>query len=194
MTFSEFKRIIHADMLRYPRNPKRKILSAYIIHPGFKFTFWYRLCQYLLSHPRLKLCLKLARLKYLRIQLLTGIQIPILAKVGEGLYIPHPGGIVVNPGFCAGRGLYLSHNVTVGKVHSGERVGVPKVGDDVYIGPGAVLLGGVELGDNVAVGANSVVIHDLAADSFAVGAPAKVVSKEGGALALLGEVEEVVQQ
>ncbi|MDG1302311.1 MAG: serine acetyltransferase [Opitutae bacterium] len=162
-------------------------MRAYFIHPGFRFTFWYRLCQFLLTRPTLKLFLKLARLKYLRVQLLTGIQIPILADIDAGLYIPHPGGIVVNPGFYAGRGLYLSHNVTVGKVHSGERAGVPKVGEDVYIGPGAVLLGNVKIGDNVAVGANSVVIHDLADDSFAVGAPAKVVSTEGGALLLLGE-------
>ncbi len=186
MKFSEFKRIICVDMSRYPRNPKNSLLSAYRIHPGFRFTFWYRLCQILLTRPRLKVLLRIARWKYLRVQLATGIQIPILADIDEGLYIPHFGGIVVNPGFRAGKNLYLSHNVTIGKVHVGDREGVPSVGDGVFLGTGAVLLGAIHLGDNVAVGANSVVINHLPADAFAVGTPAKVVSSVGASGVLGG--------
>lgn len=179
MKFSDFKRIILADMQRYPRNPKNRLLTAYRVHPGFRFTFWYRFAQFLMTRPSLKVLYRVVRWKYLRVQLATGIQIPILADIGEGLYIPHFGGIVVNPNFRAGKNLYLSHNVTIGKVHVGDRQGVPSVGEGVFLGTGTVLLGAINLGDNVAVGANSVVINHLPADAFAVGTPAKVVSNVG---------------
>jgi serine O-acetyltransferase len=109
----------------------------------------------------------------------TGIQINPGATIGPGLYIPHFGGIVVNPQTVIGSNCYLSHNVLIGKVHAGKRAGVPTVGDDVFIGTGAVLLGNIQVGNNAAIGVNSVVIDDVPADVMVAGAPARVVAQRG---------------
>ena len=115
----------------------------------------------------------------------TGIQINPGATIGRGLYIPHYGGIVVNPQAIIGNYCYLSHNVLIGKVHTGMREGVPAIGDDVFVGTGAVILGNLTIGNNAAIGANSVVINDVPDDVFVAGAPAKIVA-QAGAKELLG--------
>ena len=100
--------------------------------------------------------------------------------------MPHFGGIVVNPTAVIGKNCYLSHNVLIGKVHAGKRAGVPIIGDDVFIGTGAVILGNVKIGNNAAIGVNSVVIDDVPNNAFVAGAPAKVRNLNG-ACALLGD-------
>jgi serine O-acetyltransferase len=80
-----------------------------------------------------------------------------------------------------GRDCNLSHGVTLGQANRGPRAGAPVVGDRVYIGPGAKLIGAVKVGCDVAIGANAVVTHDLPDKAVAVGIPAKVISYEGSA-------------
>ena len=86
---------------------------------------------------------------------------------------------MVNPSAVIGKNCYLSHNVLIGKVHTGKRMGVPIIGNDVFIGAGAVILGDIKIGDNAAIGANSVVINDVPANTFVAGSPAKVVAEKG---------------
>jgi serine O-acetyltransferase len=109
----------------------------------------------------------------------TGIQINPGATIGRGLYIPHYGGIVVNPQTVIGKNCYLSHNVLIGKVHAGKRAGVPVIGDDVFIGTGAVLLGNITIENNAAIGVNSVVIDDVQSGVMVAGAPARLIAKRG---------------
>lgn len=109
----------------------------------------------------------------------TGIQINPGASIGAGLYIPHYGGIVVNPQAVIGSNCYLSHNVLIGKVHAGKRAGVPTIGDDVFIGTGAVLLGNIHVGNNAAIGVNSVVIDKVPNGVMVAGAPARVIAQRG---------------
>ena len=90
-----------------------------------------------------------------------GIDIPPSTQVGPGLYINHPGGIVVNSGSVIGANCNLSHEVTLGQANRGARAGLPVVGDGVYIGPGAKIVGAVRVGDDVAIGANAVVTSDV---------------------------------
>jgi serine O-acetyltransferase len=54
---------------------------------------------------------------------------------------------------------------------------VPKIGNHVYIGAGAVVLGPITIGDNVVIGANSVVVNNIPSNSLVVGAPAKIIKK-----------------
>ena len=193
MNDHSLKSILSADLYRYSTglNSVLGMFRGYYIYPGFRFTFWYRIAKYMLT-CRTTVCRVLfpvVRWQYKRTQLATGIQIPLKAEIGEGLYIPHFGGIVVSTMFRAGKNLYLSHNVTIGKVHIGERKGAPVCGDGVYIGAGAVLFGAIKLGDNVAIGANSVVIRDVASNIFAVGSPARIVSSVG-AIGIIGNIAE----
>ena len=78
-----------------------------------------------------------------------------------------------------GRNCNLSHQVTIGISRRGERAGVPTIGDNVYIGPGAKLFGAISVGDNAAVGANCVVTRDVPEFGVVVGIPGRVISLDG---------------
>ena len=112
-------------------------------------------------------------------QTIYGTQISYGTQIGRGFYLPHTGGIVVNPATKIGRNCYLSHNVTIGKVHTGDKQGVPTLGNDVFVGAGAVILGNIKIGDNAAIGPNSVVINDVPDNVYVGGIPAKVISNKG---------------
>lgn len=174
---AKFKSLVKSDIKRYSVGGLTKgMLKCYLLHPGFRFTFWFRLHQCASANRPIRSILTLL---VLRQALKTGIQINPGASIGESLYIPHFGGIVINPSAVIGKNCYLSHNVLIGKVHTGKRMGVPVIGNDVFIGAGAVILGDIKIGDNAVIGANSVVINDVPANTFVAGSPAKVVAEKG---------------
>lgn len=114
-------------------------------------------------------------LKLKRLSSKTGISI-YPAKIGEGLTIFHHGSIVVNGKTKIGKNCCIHNNVNIGS--SGGSDNVPTIGDNVYIGPGAVIFGKITIADNCFIGANSVVCKSiLEPDSVVVGAPAKVIKK-----------------
>ena len=108
-----------------------------------------------------------------------GISISYRTQIGSGLYIGHFGGIVVNPNLVIGRNCNISHQVTLGVANRGERKGCPVIGDNVYIGPGAKVIGRVSVGNNAAIGANCVVTKDVPENGVVVGVPGKVISMDG---------------
>jgi serine O-acetyltransferase len=112
------------------------------------------------------------------IQILTGIDIAVQADLGKGLYIGHFGGIFINSEVKLGENCNLSQGVTIGLGGRGDNRGCPKIGDRVFIGPGAKLFGAIMIGNDVAIGANAVVTKDLPDKAVAVGIPAKVISYE----------------
>jgi serine O-acetyltransferase len=162
-----------------------------MLHPGLRFTCWFRFGHFCRSHKVLRFISKLVTLIILHQSRKTGIQINPGATIGAGLYIPHYGGIVMNPQTVIGNNCYLSHNVLIGKVHAGKRAGVPVIGDDAFIGTGAVILGNIQVGNNAAIGVNSVVIDDVPDGVMVAGAPAKVIAQRGAReiLGLLDEIE-----
>lgn len=97
------------------------------------------------------------------------------AEFGAGLVILHSFGIVINTEVRAGRNLVLEHGVTLGA----EKGQCPVLGDDVFIGAGAKILGPVRVGSRVKVGANAVVVHDVPDGATVVGIPARVVRLNG---------------
>ena len=93
------------------------------------------------------------------------------ADFGPGFVLIHATGVVINGRVKGGENVFIEHQVTIGA----ERRQSPRIGNDVFIGAGAKILGAVTLGDHSRVGANAVVLDDVPAHSTVVGIPARVV-------------------
>jgi serine O-acetyltransferase len=106
-----------------------------------------------------------------RIYFRYGLEIAPGADIGGGLYIAHPVGTVIMVNRM-GENCTIIANVTIGLRNNHE---FPTIGDNVFIGAGARVLGGIQVGDGAKIGANAVVIQDIPAGATAVGIPARVV-------------------
>ena len=114
----------------------------------------------------------LATLRHRFWSVVTGADIPLNARIGGGLLIPHPNGIVIHPDVCVGPNCLIFQQVTLGA----RNAKVPTVGGHVDFGAGAKVLGGIAIGDHANVGANAVVLIDVPAGATAVGIPARLVT------------------
>lgn len=104
-------------------------------------------------------------------QAVTGADIPINTRIGGGLLLPHPNGIVIHPSVVIGPNCLIFQQVTLGMAHGG----VPTLGGHVDIGAGAKVIGQVRLADHSKIGANAVVTIDVPEGATAVGIPARLV-------------------
>ena len=104
----------------------------------------------------------------------TGADIPLNCRIGGGLLIPHPNGIVIHPDAEIGVNCLIFQQVTIG---TREGVGVPTIAGHVDIGAGAKVLGPVYVGAHAKIGANAVVSTDVPSGSVAVGIPAKTAPR-----------------
>lgn len=181
MKSSEYVFLIRADLHRYAGDSNLySFLYHMIFSPGYKYTFWMRTCAYLKSYRFFRFSIfPIAWLLLSHYEYKYGLAISYKTQVGSGLYIGHVGGIVVNTHAVIGKNCNLSHQVTVGVSRRGSRRGYPVIGDNVYIGPGAKVIGNVHVGNNAAIGANCVVTCDVPDSSVVVGVPGKVISSEG---------------
>ena len=114
----------------------------------------------------------------------SGVYIDRRMVVGRRFHVIHPGMVLLHPEATFGDDCGVMHNVTIGTDTTG---GAPTIGNDVFIGCGAVILGDVKIGDGVRIAANSLVISDVPSGAMAMGVPAKVYPGEeygpAGALA-----------
>lgn len=97
------------------------------------------------------------------------------AEFGPGFVLIHSLGVVINGNVRGGARVHIEHQVTIGA----EKRRSPLIGDDVFIGAGAKILGGVAIGSGARVGANAVVLEDVPANATVVGIPARVVKIRG---------------
>jgi serine O-acetyltransferase len=95
------------------------------------------------------------------------------AEFGPGFVLIHAQGVVINGNVRGGANVLIEHQVTIGA----ERRESPVLGNDVFIGAGAKILGSVRLGDGAKVGANAVVVHDVPPGTTVVGIPARPVTR-----------------
>jgi serine O-acetyltransferase len=181
--WTQLKYLWYTDLYRYDGKPHKKdYFHAVARNMGYRYTFLMRLCAYLSGNnnnviKKLAFRLFLEMLRHISIQI--GVQIAFYTKIGSGLYLPHPVSIVVHENAVIGKNCSLSHGVTIGQLHRGDRKGCPEIGDNVHISPGAVILGNIKIGNNVAIGANSVVDKDIPDNAVAAGVPARVISFKG---------------
>jgi serine O-acetyltransferase len=113
-------------------------------------------------------------------RLFTGIEIHPGATIGQGLFIDHGMGLVVGETTKIGNDCVLFHNVTLGGTgkHEGKRH--PTLGDNVFVGTGAIILGPVKIGNNVRIGANTFIyMGDVPDNATVVGTPGRIVLLDG---------------
>ncbi|GAK99376.1 hexapeptide transferase family protein [Nonlabens ulvanivorans] len=120
-------------------------------------------------------------LKLKGIEVLTGITIPYSATIGEGFYIGHHSGIIINANAVIGVNCNVSQGVTIGVSGREENRGVPVIGDHVYIGANATVAGNIIVGNKAVIGANSLVIKDVEEGTTVLGVPAIKVSDNDSA-------------
>ena len=171
----------------------RSLVRTLLTTPGYRYTFALRACD-VLTRGRGRAARIAALLVLRRFERRWGISIPITTEIGEGFYIGHYGGIVVHPAVRIGRNCNISQGVTLGHANRGRRAGVPVIGDGVYIGPGAKVMGAVTVGRNVAIGANCVVTDDVPDNAVVVGVPGRVVSEGRGAAGYVNRTEPTASQ
>lgn len=108
--------------------------------------------------------------------IVSGADIPINSRLGGGLLLPHPSGVVIHPQAQIGPNCLLQGHVVIGI--GGKKPGVPTLMGQVDVGAGACILGGVYIGEHSKIGANAVVLDDVPPRSTAVGLPAKVLTRK----------------
>ena len=141
-----------------------KAIVRYMLFHQLSFMWWFRKCQQKETFFRRFILYKMSR-KY-------GLEISIKAQIGKGLYLGHP------------------YNITVAEgTQIGENVGVPKIGNCVFIGINATVVGNVMVGDDVLIAPNSYVNFDVPAHSVVIGNPATIHHRENATERYVGFID-----
>ena len=164
---------IKADLYRYGGLTGTKGFLKGLRTPGFRYTWLLRKTASSKAPLRWFYSL-LKRRYYFRYQ----FQIPTNTKIGEGLYIGHFGRLIINEEAIIGKYCNLAAGVTIGEARRGSRKGSPIIGDYVWIGIGAVVVGKITIGSNVLIAPNAYVNTDVPPNSIVMGNPARIISKE----------------
>ncbi len=165
------KRVLE-DLYRYTgRNDLLTFVKTYLLTPGFRITFWFRLASAFSGVLGIISNIMLTHYRYL-----FGITLYRNTQIGKGFYIGHFSGIVISPKAKIGNNCNISQCVTIGASGRGGARGVPEIGNNVYIAAGAVVIGKIKVGNNVVIGANAVVTKDVPDNSIVAGVPAKVIA------------------
>ena len=118
-----------------------------------------------------------ARVSLQKLSIKLGFSIP-RNVFGPGLSIAHGGPIIVHPKVAVGENCRIDRCVSIGSIH--YPAGAPRIGNNVFIGPGAVIDGDIEIADGIAIGANSYVNESFKAPGITIaGCPAKKISDNG---------------
>lgn len=167
-------KFIRSDLYRTAGNVSLKFLLRHLYSdPGFKFLFFFRICK---VFNRKNLIGMVSYLFYKRYSIKYGFQIPLTVNLGYGIALPHFGNIVINSNSKIGSNCNILHGVTLGNNRHGKSMGSPTVGNNVFLGPGSAIIGGISIGDNTLIAANSYVNSDIPKDSIVLGNPCKIIS------------------
>ncbi len=174
---SEYKYYLEQDKIALGIHSKHPILNldnsmAWLNDPIWKWTKTLRHLEYWENCKRGGLFRLLLRYVFVRKSNALGLTIP-LNVCGPGLCVAHYGNIVISRHACIGANCIIHSGVNIG-VHPDKVKEAPIIGNDVYIGPGAKIFGGVTIASNVRIGANAVVTKScLNKGCNLIGVPAK---------------------
>ncbi|MBP2283031.1 serine O-acetyltransferase [Flavobacterium sp. CG_23.5] len=150
------------------------LFKTFIImpNPGLKFMTIFRLTQYYRKKNRILFYFFFLWLRRLKVK--YGFDISYRTQIGSGFYVGHFGGIVIHGDTIIGDNCNISQGITFGVSNYGAHIGVPKIGNNVFVGPGACVFGNITIGNHVTIGANTVVTENIP-DYFTAVSPKMIV-------------------
>lgn len=170
---SQIKQDLQAVFDRDPAATSK--LEVILTYAGFHALLAYRVSHWL----RVRAVPILPRVLSQLARWLTGVEIHPSAKIGTGFFIDHGMGVVIGETAEIGDYVTLFQGVTLGGTGKERGKRHPTLGNHVVVGAGAKILGGITIGDNVKIGANSVVLKNVPANSTVIGVPARVIKAQG---------------
>lgn len=163
------------DVYRYYGTHREPQLKRLFRPLELRYIYYLRRCNQE-GIPRLLVYYYKIRLRLLSHK--THIQIGTTTKIGEGFFIGHYGRIVINYQAELGRNVNVAPGVTIGETARGPRKGAPIIGDDVWIGTNAVVVGKIHIGNNVLIAPLAFVNFDVPDNSIVMGNPGRIIPRE----------------
>jgi serine O-acetyltransferase len=171
-----FQRIQQDLQAVFDRDPAATSkLEVVLTYAGFHALLAYRVSHWLKAHGVPFIPRAISQLA----RWLTGIEIHPAAKIGKSFFIDHGMGVVIGETAEIGDYVTLFQGVTLGGTGKEHGKRHPTLGNHVVVGAGAKILGGIKVGDNVKIGANSVVLKSVPPNSTVTGVPARIIKMEG---------------
>jgi serine O-acetyltransferase len=194
-------RILRLDLRRYfvllasPRAVDRLRLVA--TTPGIWYIVSYRLGRWVRREVRVPIVTQVLKAATFAVHLCLSVvmtmEISFDTEIGGGFYIGHSGYLVINTRAVLGANCNVSPGVVIGEGGRAGKRGTPVIGNNVYIAPGAKIFGGLSIGDNVAIGANAVVMTSVPSNAVVAGNPARIVSYRGASDFVIVDTDEPVE-
>lgn len=171
--FSKLRYDIKAIKKRDPA--ARNSFEVFMLYAGLHAIIWYRISHFFYKRHMFYL----ARWFSQTGRFFTGIEIHPGAQIGKGLFIDHGSGVVIGETTIIGDDCTIYQGVTLGGTGKDKGKRHPTLGDNVLVGSGAKILGPFTVGSNSRIAANAVVLNEVPDNSTAVGAPARIVKRNG---------------
>jgi serine O-acetyltransferase len=167
MTFRQLLSIMREDWEAHDRDATRAGLHALLLH---RYATW----RLGLPPGTKRKALSAARhALWTLVRNVYGIEVHDTATIGRRVVIGHQGAVVIDGEAVIGDDCLIHHNVTIGRAE--QAGGAPRIGRDVVVGPGAVVIGDITVGDRARIGPNAVVVVDVPADGAAFAPPARQI-------------------
>ena len=181
MFFNKVKYDIKSDLSRYyTQYPGlKKIIFLFLIDPCFRYMVLYRVCS---SYSRKNVLGFISRIWYNNLKSKFALQIYLKVRIGRGFKINHYGNIIINQGVLLGENCNISQGVTIGSVSRGKLKGCPTIGDRVWIGANAMVVGKISIGNDVLIAPLSYVNCDIPDGAVVSGNPCKINNYNGSGI------------
>ncbi len=171
----------HIQAIKREDPAAKSSLEILLYYPGLDPVLFHRVSHFYYRHGWFLLARGLSQVA----RLFTGIEIHPGAKIGRRLFIDHGLGVVIGETAEIGDDVLLYQGVTLGGTGSQRGKRHPTIGNRVVVGTGAAILGDITLGEDVKVGAGSVVVHSVPDGATVVGIPGRVVRGRAEAMGVL---------
>lgn len=176
------------DLYRIYGRVRVSVIDRLRFSAEIKYIYYFRQCQYWDGKSRL--IWAYYRFRLARNSNKSHIQIPWMTKIGRGFYISHTGRVIINPRAIIGENCNIATGVTIGMENRGTRKGSPIIGNKVWIGTNAVIVGNITIGDDVLIAPNAYVNFEVPSHSIVVGNPSRIIHRNNATEGYINRIVE----